>query len=142
MLKNWYINRVQQRLAKHFRATCQRIDPALFDVGAMRYNYKCHLNAVHEQHVDSSLGIFLVYSIDAEDFGFLHVINRTTAGRYVDNTLGADSFRHQHFYIKEILPDNYQNIERWFQTIRQDYISLHSRVWLCKLLGIEPVDIF
>lgn len=141
-MKQWYINRIRQRLGAHFRANCQRIEPDRMRLGEMRYNFQCHLNAAHCATVDPRLQVVLCYCVSSEGGAFLHVINRDRQGHYIDNTLGYDYADHDYYFVKVVSKSSYPRIVQWFDGIRRDFIGLHGRVWLCRLLNIQPVDVF
>lgn len=141
-MRTRYLTRLQERLKVFFRATCQRLSHDQFVMGDMRYNYQCHLNAAHCAAIDPTLRVALVYCVDSDDFGFLHVVNQRPDGTYIDNTLGFDYLNHHYYLIKMVPVDAYMRIAHWFGDIRKDFIRLHASERLCRWLNIEPKDVF
>lgn len=142
-MKKWYIKRIQERLRRHFTRNFSRIPADRITVGEMRYNFQCHRNAVHESFVDESKRVVLVFTVDRRNEEmFLHVINRLSNGLYQDNTLGSEANYHSYYFIKNVLPDQYDRVPDYFDDHRRDYIKLFGRYWLIRLLGIQPIEVF
>lgn len=85
--------------------------------GACRYNYKCHMNAVHEATVAGDDQIAMVYYIDG-GHPIIHFLNYHK-GKYTCNTLGHWIVQKDFFLVKFIIKDEFLNVDNIFGLLKK-----------------------
>jgi hypothetical protein len=86
--------------------------------GSCRYNYKCHMNSVHEaiEHNQDTL-VMCFYIGDNQPI--IHFIN-IKGDKFIDNTLGHWCTQYNFYYIKTIQKEDFFNIENIFTEYRKE----------------------
>lgn len=109
-------DKVEKKFYDEIIATKQRIEVL---PGKCRYNYKCHMNAVHEalKHGHKSVAM-VVYLHDKKVDPIIHFVN-FHKGKYKDNTLGQWAKNHEYYLIKLIGAEDFDNIEYIFNAYRR-----------------------
>lgn len=97
-------------------STKERIE---VESGKCRYNFRCQMNAAHEalKHKHKSLAM-VVYMDNGEVDPIIHFINYNK-GKYVDNTLGEWSQKHEYYLIRHISPEDFLNVNYIFTSYRK-----------------------
>ena len=74
--------------------------------GKCRFNYRCHMNAVHEAINNNEDEVAMVVYFHKNDDGsiypIIHFVNVDADGIYTDNTLGNWSRYYEYYLIKNI----------------------------------------
>jgi hypothetical protein len=85
--------------------------------GKCRYNYKCHMNSVHDaiENEDEYIAM-CVYFDDSPIIHFLNIVD----GKYIDNTLGHWCSLHKYYLIKKIPKSDFFNIDNIFSNFRKE----------------------
>ncbi|MDX1365897.1 MAG: hypothetical protein R3243_16955 [Arenibacter latericius] len=102
-------------------------DKIIVHPGVCRYNYKCHMNAVHDAISDGDDSLAMCIYID-DGYPVIHFIN-IHDGEYVDNTLGQWSSRYEYYLVKKISSDEFFEIESIFVKYR-NYLKTIPDWWL------------
>lgn len=115
-MMNFNNNKVEDMFYHYIVSTKDRIEVS---PGKCRYNFRCHMNAAHEamKHNHSSLAM-VVYMHNSKVDPIIHFVNYHN-GKYVDNTLGEWSRKHEYYLIKHIYPEDYVHIESIFTSYRK-----------------------
>jgi hypothetical protein len=105
----------------------------LIDVkpGACRYNYKCHMNSVHEALKRNHKKIVMVVYID-NGYSIIHFLNKDKYGKYYDNTLGQWARYYNFYLIKEVDESEFKDINSTFINYRKylrSILPLYVRVF-------------
>jgi len=85
--------------------------------GKMRWNYKCHLNSVHEAWRKGYDKIAMVVQIE-DDWCCIHFLNYD-GEKFIDNTLGEWSRCYEYRFIKFIGEDEFRNVGGVFENYRE-----------------------
>lgn len=105
--------------------------PIEVNAGNLRYNYKCHLNSVHEAVKAEEKTIAMCVVFDNETFEpFIHFLN-ITDGEYIDNTLGYWCKGNRHFLVREVKESEFDSIGNIFNGLRDHLLSLVP--WYAKI---------
>jgi len=93
--------------------------------GKCRYNYKCHMNAVHEAIENNEDNIAMVMYLHKNDDESLepiiHFVNVDSNGIYTDNTLGNWSRYYEYYFIKNIEYLDYPIINSILAKYKKEY---------------------
>lgn len=100
--------------------------------GECRFNYRCSYNAVHEalKEGDSHIAM-VVYLHEKKVAPVIHFINFHKR-KYVDNTLGEWSVRHNYYLIRLIPRDEFWDVNNIFDIYRdhlQNCLPTWTRFW-------------
>jgi len=116
-----YWNRKAQLLILEMAiATMQKIK---VEPGVLRYNYKCHINSVHDAINDGQDKVAMCFYID-DDYPIIHFIN-VQNDKFIDNTLGQWSQKFDYYLIRYIEKDSFWDIEKIFTSYRKE---LHRKL--------------
>lgn len=115
MLKSWIENKINSMLVKYVKSTYRKID---VNPGACRYNYKCHLNAVHEaiEHQESQIAMCM--GIENGTYPYIHFVNVNDEGEFWDNTLGHWSRWSEFYLVKIIDSTEFRDVDNIFGMYR------------------------
>ncbi|MFW6225818.1 MAG: hypothetical protein ACOC3V_02565 [bacterium] len=103
--------------------------------GKCRYNFRCHMNSVHEAINNKEKKIALCFYI-CDNQPIIHFINVTKKGKFVDNTLGVWSNKYKYYFVRYIKKEDFYTIEDVFSNYREE---LRSKLpWYINL--IKNVD--
>lgn len=86
--------------------------------GMCRYNFRCHLNAVHDALTNDDEQIAMCFYLDT-DQPIIHFVNYHN-GKYIDNTLGQWSNCYKYYLIKMINKKDYYYICKIFTDYRKE----------------------
>jgi len=125
---NYNNNKVTNSFYKEIIATKERIK---VKSGKCRYNYKCHMNAVHEavKNKHSKLAM-VVYMDEGKVNPIIHFLN-FDGENYIDNTLGEWTQRNEYYLIRYIGEEDFWNIGYIFTSYRETIKN--NRSWWLKL---------
>lgn len=84
--------------------------------GKCRYNYKCHLNSVHDAIVKKDKKVAMCLCIQRGEV-YIHFINYHN-GKFVDNTLGVWSATNDYYFVRWIKEDEFFEITSIFISFR------------------------
>jgi len=82
--------------------------------GKCRYNFRCHMNSVHEAMKKGDEQVAMVVCISDTVEPHIHFIN-IHKGKYVDNTLGVWKDKYSMFLVKTIDKQDFWSIESMFR---------------------------
>lgn len=91
--------------------------------GKCRFNYKCHLNSIHEANRKGHSRIAMVVSFNS-DSPYIHFINVSNKGTYRDNTLGYWVYEQEMYLIKYVNKEDFKNIGNIFTNYRKELKSI------------------
>lgn len=130
--KEAFMKKVAGDAKNYFIANFQRIPQDQFIPGRSVHNHSCYYNAI--QHASQSgngcqvkMTAHLVYCVEnvgSCDAQFLHMINKTEDGKFIDNTLGFFQQNHDYYYIKECQPESYRVVWDWFEEMRKRFLKI------------------
>lgn len=94
--------------------------------GLCRYNYKCHLNTVHDAVNNNEGCIAMLVCFDKREpkYSFIHFVNVSIFGEYTDNTLGYWIKDYNCYLIKEIGMEDFDRIGDIFDDYRKHIKSI------------------
>ena len=113
----------QKKFVNHIISTCEKIDVIS---GTCRFNYMCHMNAVHDAINNKDTTIAMCVYIE-DGFPIIHFIN-IHEGKYIDNTLGNWSSRSDYYLVKIIKEDEFWNVQSIFNSYRLE-IEENRPLW-------------
>ena len=89
--------------------------------GQLRFNYKCHFNAVHDavNNVDSRIAMCVVVRKNTK-MPIIHFINVDENNNFIDNTFGYWSFEYTYYFIRFLDKSEFVNIDKIFGDFRRD----------------------
>ena len=88
--------------------------------GKCRYNFKCHMNAVHSATKKNETYLaMVVYMHNRKKDPIIHFIN-FDGKSFTDNTLGIWSVKHDYYLVRLIHKKDYMDIEKIFTQYRED----------------------
>lgn len=100
--------------------------------GTCRYNYKCHMNAVHDALVKGQTRVAMCIYLDSNT-PIIHFINVSKKGKFIDNTLGCWCVKRDFYLIRYIEQSEFYQIDSIFGNYRE---YLTSRLpWWVRLLS-------
>lgn len=85
--------------------------------GKCRYNYKCHMNAVHEAIKKGDKKIAMCIYIE-DNYPIIHFINYRK-DKFIDNTLGVWSGNKKYYFIKWITEEEFWEVNSIFGAYRE-----------------------
>lgn len=85
--------------------------------GKCRWNYRCHLNAVHEATKHRHKKIAMVMYMFDNGTPIVHFINYKK-GKFIDNTLGEWCVQYDYYFIKFIDEEEFMNVGNIFDKYR------------------------
>jgi hypothetical protein len=91
--------------------------------GKLRFNFKCHLNAVHDAVEAGEDSIVMCIYFDADNEPILHFLNKK-GDVYTDNTLGYWSHENTYYFVREIPSSEFDNVGGAFTSLRSFLVSL------------------
>lgn len=131
-IRDKIVERINRELRELCVATKERIR---VEPGKGLFNYKCFFNAVQEVKANPDLRVVEVLYVD-EGYVILHYINRdVNTGVYIDNTLGYTAPNYCYYYLREIAPDQYMEIDNLFSMTRTYYRKKYLP-WYALIFGI------
>lgn len=86
--------------------------------GKCRYNYRCHMNSVHEAKRHKHKKLAMCVYIDG-GYPIIHFVNYSK-GEFVDNTLGEWAKLYDYYFIRWIRQDEMWNINDIFTSFRKE----------------------
>ncbi len=83
-----------------------------FKLGKNFYNSRCHINSVQDVMEKNSEKVYLViiYNENSSPKVIVHFINQDKNEQYVDNTFGWTFKEFKYFCVREIKPEEFDNI--------------------------------
>ena len=87
--------------------------------GKCRYNFRCHLNSVHEAINKKQNKIALCFYID-EDQPIIHFLNVDKKGKFIDNTIGNWSKKYKYYFVRFINKEDFFSIDDIFTNYREE----------------------
>lgn len=98
--------------------------------GKCRYNYKCHMNAVHDALEKGDKKVAMCVCVGTDGGVFIHFINYRK-GVYTDNTLGKWSEHYEYYFIRWIGKKEFWSINTIFGDYRESLRK--SLTWWVRL---------
>lgn len=96
--------------------TCEKVQVY---AGKCRYNYKCHLNSVHEAWKANDKKIAMLMCFDSNGFPFIHFVNVRNK-RFIDNTLGYYISKNQCYFVRYIKKKEFDIVGNIFTNYRKE----------------------
>ena len=123
--KVFFNNRIYSAAVK---LTCKIVEDKYDKVevkpGLCRYNFRCHLNAVHDAIESGHEKIALcLYSGPDLDYPIIHFLNVYHDGTFVDNTLGHWSSKYEYRLVRYISKHEFFSVESIFSNFREELRS-------------------
>lgn len=88
--------------------------------GQCRFNFKCHLNAIHEALEKKDDRIAMCMYIDENEQVIMHFLNYHK-GKYIENTLGHHSRFNEYYFVKWIGKEDFDVIGNIFNSTVKDW---------------------
>jgi hypothetical protein len=111
----WNRNKEVQRYIKNkIDLELDRIYPVS---GECRYNFRCHLNSVHEAVKNNDEYIIMGFYF-CNNQPIIHFYNYQK-GVIIDNTLGCHALQYKHYIYKRVYKKDFKNIETVFLNFRK-----------------------
>ena len=126
---------IRLRVKNHILAKYQRID-IVKPVRGM-FNYRCHENAIQYAFENPGMKVIEVFQVELSG-AHLHYINQNEHGEYLETTLGWKSRLYEYYYVRELVPDDYDCIGWIFDNV-VDTWSKEWLKWYHYLFGIHRV---
>jgi hypothetical protein len=136
-MRKRYIKAVKRRIYDYVVSNYERMDG--FIMGAGIWNYKCHVNsvqAVKEGKAERVIACITVFNNDWKEI-IVHFVNQLEDGHYQDNTWGFEFDQYRYYYVKEVDPIEFNEIENVLDGLQKTLIKNHSSWFLRKLYGIK-----
>lgn len=111
-LRNKRLEQIDRELCEYVREEFSRIDGV--KVGQGMFNLRCHENAVQWAYHTKGGKVVQVMCIDEGEV-YLHYINQTRGGVYIDNTLGWRADYIEYHLIGEVDRDRWHCIVSDFE---------------------------
>jgi len=110
-------SKAKQFFINYFKTNLNTIEVSS---GQCRYNFQCHMNAVHDAIVEEDSTIAMCIYIYGK-FPIIHFIKvDEKTGNYIDNTLGQWSQYNEYRLIRLITKDEFRDINLIFQNYRKE----------------------
>lgn len=123
----WYFSDLaKQRIKRFIENNYERID---VKGGNCRFNYKCHLNTVHEAIENKQNKLAMCIYMD-DDYPIIHFVN-CNKDEFIDNTLGHWATQYDYYLIKYIEKKDFFNIVKIFLQYRQE---LRNKLGILRIL--------
>lgn len=90
--------------------------------GLCRYNFRCHLNSVHDALNDEQDKIAMCFYLD-DGFPIIHFLNIDNENNYIDNTFGRWSETFDYYLIRTIEKESFFSINDIFRAYRKEIKS-------------------
>jgi len=103
------LRRYKSRLYRHTRAIYELMPKDQFIMGKGLWNQKCHQNSVQALQEGTATKVILCIAREGMNV-FVHYINQTEDGKYVDNTLGWQYKEFEYYFIREIREEEYMEL--------------------------------
>lgn len=88
--------------------------------GECRYNFRCHLNTVHEALKHGHPRIAMTVYIE-DDYPIVHFLNvDPETGEFIDNTLGEWARYNEYFLIKYIPEEEFTTVGTYLELYRKE----------------------
>lgn len=110
-----------QRIKHHVISTGEKIS---VKSGRCRYNFRCQMNAVNDALSSNQPTVGMCVCIN-KDSCFIHFVNISKNGSFIDNTLGQWSIKYDYYLIKTIKKVDFLDINDIFMKYRKD---LHQKL--------------
>ena len=89
--------------------------------GKCRYNYRCHINAVHDATINNEESIAICICI-IENTPIIHFIN-VNNNVYTDNTLGVWATQYNYYLVRLVHKDDFFHIGSIFGDYRHELFN-------------------
>lgn len=90
--------------------------------GLCRYNYRCHLNAVHDALNNNQDKLAMCFYFE-DNHPIIHFVNIDNDNNYIDNTLGRWSEKYEYYLIRTIEKESFFDISDIFTAYRNELKS-------------------
>ena len=100
--------------------------------GKCRWNFRCHLNAVHEAINNKDKKIAMVFYREGSGEPSIHFLNVDSKGRYTDNTIGNWATYYDYYLVDYIDKKDFSRVSNLFQDFRdeiQKSLPLFTRIF-------------
>jgi len=87
--------------------------------GKCRYNFRCHMNAVHDAIDNDEKRLALCMYIHG-DHPIIHFVNIDKDGTYIDNTLGHWSSAHKYYFVRDVKEKEFFDVNSTLSTFRYE----------------------
>jgi len=87
--------------------------------GLCRYNFRCHMNAVHDAIDKKQNEIAMCIYFD-DNYPIIHFLNVDKKGKYIDNTLGNWASTYDYYLIRHIEKDSFFQVNEIFSKYRKE----------------------
>lgn len=109
-----------------------KLDKINVKAGACRYNFRCHLNAVHDAITFNQDKIAMCFYVD-NGRPIIHFLNVDSDGKYTDNTLGHWSTIYSYYLIRHIDKESFFDVSEIFTLYRKGLRKELS--WITRLFS-------
>lgn len=130
-----YKIKIYKKIIKYCEKYYTKVDGSDFLLGELRYNQKCHLNAVQNKLEKKSDNVYLAVCVDKgvdTDIN-IHFINKK-GDNYLDSTFGWASCFYVYYICRKIEEDEYKNIRKILIQSKKDIFNICSNKILNKIL--------
>jgi len=140
-MKKAYIKSIKSKIYDHIAAHFPLLDENKFTLGGMSYTYKCHLNAVQKVKEGKANKVIACVAIDKSTWEniVVHFINQLDDGQYQDNTWGWLYTGWKYYFVKELHPSEYDNIENILGYLQTSLVNDHSNPVMRKLFRVKTI---
>lgn len=117
--------RMKKKILNYVKTNYILLDNSKFIGGKTYMNQRCHINAVQDAY-DNKSKVLLTFCIGNNEM-FVHFINETKNGKYIDNTLGWFGRQlYDYYLIREVEPFEYATIWKILYSTKRTLINLSS----------------
>jgi hypothetical protein len=121
-------SKVKSKIENFVRSNYERINVI---PGKCRYNFNCHMNAVHDAMEADNHEIAMTIYID-DGWPIIHFISIHN-GYYIDNTLGQWCKYYEYYLVKIVKREEFHNVNKIFDSYRETLS--HKLTWYERLLS-------
>lgn len=123
-MKQWFVNRIDKRLAQYVRTRYEMID-VVAEQGM--FNWRCFDNAAEWARTHKGHEIFEVIYIDCGSPRLHYVNYDPEAKKYLETTLGYAAPKLEYYKIRRIHPDDHQ----WTNDEFEQALDSWTKEWTC-----------
>jgi hypothetical protein len=136
-----YIKSIKSRIYDYVVANYPMIEKDKFVLGEISYTYKCHLNSVQKVKESKASKVIACIAIEKGKWEniIVHFINQLEDGRYQDNTWGWLYKGWDYYMVKEINPNEFDNIDNMLGYIQSTLLKGNSNTIMRKLFRVGTI---
>ena len=140
-MKKRYIKAIKSKIYDYVVMNYPMLDESKFVLGEINYTYKCHLNAVQKAKEFNSIKVIACVAVEKDKWEniIIHFINQLGNGSYQDNTWGWLYKGWNYYFVREISPNEYDQIENLLGYYQDCLLRSNSNTFIRKLFRIKTI---